>query len=121
MAMLLIRLALLLLLVPAAAVQAAAESAIPSAEADLVWLNRYLESNATSRLPTRPSSGAGVPFSELGQRIGATMRVTLSDGVSRSGVLVEANSKSAKLNVRVGAGDYVFGFEREQVTHIEER
>ncbi len=117
----LLRSGLLLLLAIAPAAQGAPASAIPNAEADLAWLNRYLESNTASRSPSRPSNGPGVPFAELRQRIGARMKVTLSDGVSRFGVLVEANATSAKLNVRVGAGDYLFDFKREQVAQIEER
>ncbi|MGQ0801458.1 MAG: hypothetical protein ACT4NL_15275 [Pseudomarimonas sp.] len=119
--MLLIRFCLLLMLAPAAAAQTASSNAIPSAEADLAWLNRYLETNAASRKPIRPSSGPGIPFAELRQKIGTPLRVTLADGGSRFGVLVEANARSAKLKVRVGAGNYLFGFEPEQVTQIEER
>jgi len=117
----LLRFALPLLLASAATAQSPAKSAIPNAEADLAWLNRYLDTNAASRKPTRSSSGPSIPFNELKQHIGKPLRVTLANGVARSGVLVEATGKTARLTVRVGAGDFLFSFENGQVGRIEER
>ena len=108
-----------LLLVGAATLPPAVASTPPDAEADLAWLNRYLSANASGRSSERTQSGPSLSFADLRSKVGAPLRLTLSDGSKRFGVLTEANSREAALRIRVGAGHYLFRFAPADVSRIE--
>lgn len=110
---------LFLLLASAGAPTPASAATLPGADADLAWLNRYLSANASGRSSGRAQSGSSVPFADLKTEVGAPVRLTLSDGSKRFGVLTEANSREAALRIRVGAGHYLYRFAPGDVSRIE--
>jgi hypothetical protein len=91
---------------------------IPSAEEDHAWLKRHLEAHAAGSRRAQRSFGPSIEFARLPEHRGAMLEVELQDGRRRSGVLDRVDADAGRLRVRLGAGEYLFEFKRNEVASI---